>query len=55
MTSTPIEEVNKALGRPVWYQLYAPEWAASEQLLRRVEAAGTRSGAVDGRQHHGPQ
>src|SRR5438093_10191489 len=24
MTSTPIEDVNKALGRPVWYQLYAP-------------------------------
>ncbi len=43
MTSTPIEEVNKALGRPVWYQLYAPsKWAACEQLLRRVEAAGSR-------------
>ena len=42
MTSTPIEDVNKALGRPVWYQLYAPsKWAACEQLLRRVEAAGT--------------
>src|SRR5215831_4732409 len=41
MTSTPIEDVNKALGRPVWYQLYAPsKWAACEQLLRRVEAAG---------------
>ena len=43
MTSTPIEEVNKALGRPVWYQLYAPsKWAACEQLLRRVEAAGSK-------------
>jgi 4-hydroxymandelate oxidase len=43
MTSTPIEDVNKALGRPVWYQLYAPsKWAACEQLLRRVEASGTR-------------
>ena len=42
MTSTPIEEVNKALGRPVWYQLYAPsKWEACEQLLRRVEAAGS--------------
>jgi 4-hydroxymandelate oxidase len=42
MTSTPIEEVNKALGRPVWYQLYAPsKWAACEQMLKRVEAAGT--------------
>ena len=42
MTSTPIEDVNKALGRPVWYQLYAPsKWAACEQLLRRVQAAGS--------------
>ena len=42
MTSTAIEDVNKALGRPVWQQLYAPStWDACEQLLRRVEAAGT--------------
>jgi isopentenyl diphosphate isomerase/L-lactate dehydrogenase-like FMN-dependent dehydrogenase len=42
MTSTGIEDVNKALGRPVWYQLYAPsKWEACEQLLRRVEAAGS--------------
>jgi 4-hydroxymandelate oxidase len=42
MTSTAIEDVNKALGRPVWYQLYAPsKWEATEQLLRRVEAAGS--------------
>jgi len=41
VTSTPVEEVNKALGRPVWYQLYAPRsWEANEALLRRVEAAG---------------
>jgi 4-hydroxymandelate oxidase len=41
MTSTPVEEVNKALGRPVWQQLYAPSsWDACQQLLRRVEAAG---------------
>jgi isopentenyl diphosphate isomerase/L-lactate dehydrogenase-like FMN-dependent dehydrogenase len=41
-TSTPIEEVNAALGRPVWYQLYAPSsWAACEQLLRRVQASGS--------------
>ena len=38
MTSTPIEDVNKALGRPVWYQLYAPsKWEACEKLLRRVQ------------------
>ena len=41
VTSTPVEDVNKALGRPVWYQFYAPtSWAACEQMLRRVEAAG---------------
>jgi 4-hydroxymandelate oxidase len=40
-TSTGVEDVNKALGRPVWYQLYAPSsWEANELLLRRVEAAG---------------
>jgi 4-hydroxymandelate oxidase len=40
-TSTGVEDVNKALGRPVWYQLYAPSsWDACAQLLRRVEAAG---------------
>jgi isopentenyl diphosphate isomerase/L-lactate dehydrogenase-like FMN-dependent dehydrogenase len=39
--STGIEDVNKALGRPVWQQLYAPStWEACEQFLRRVEAAG---------------
>ena len=42
MTSTKIEEVNQALGRPVWQQLYAPSsWDACTQLLRRVQAAGT--------------
>ncbi|MBZ5556203.1 MAG: alpha-hydroxy-acid oxidizing protein [Acidobacteriia bacterium] len=40
-TSTGVEDVNAALGRPVWYQLYAPNtWDACEQLLRRVEKAG---------------
>jgi 4-hydroxymandelate oxidase len=40
-TSTGVEDVNKALGRPVWYQLYAPPaWEANELILRRVEAAG---------------
>jgi len=42
MASTGIEDVNKALGRPAWYQLYAPsKWEACEQMLRRVEAAGS--------------
>jgi len=40
-TSTAVEDVNAALGRPVWYQLYAPAiWEACEQMLRRVEASG---------------
>jgi isopentenyl diphosphate isomerase/L-lactate dehydrogenase-like FMN-dependent dehydrogenase len=40
-TSTAVEEVNKAHGQPVWYQLYAPNvWAACEKIVRRVEAAG---------------
>jgi isopentenyl diphosphate isomerase/L-lactate dehydrogenase-like FMN-dependent dehydrogenase len=40
-TSTGIEEVTQALGRPVWYQLYAPSaWEACVQLLKRVEASG---------------
>ena len=40
-SSTGVEDVNKALGRPVWYQVYAPStWEACEQLLKRVEAAG---------------
>jgi len=40
-TSTAVEDVNSAHGRPVWYQLYAPAaWAACEKLLRRVEVAG---------------
>ena len=31
----------RAHGRPVWYQLYAPNtWEACEKIVRRVEAAG---------------
>ena len=40
-TSTPVEDVVKAFGRPVWQQLYAPSsWAACQKILQRVEAAG---------------
>ncbi len=40
-TSTGVEDVNAAHGRPVWYQLYAPsKWEACEQIVRRVQAAG---------------
>jgi isopentenyl diphosphate isomerase/L-lactate dehydrogenase-like FMN-dependent dehydrogenase len=42
-TSTPVEEVNGARGRPVWFQLYAPPvWSNCQTLLRRVEAAGCK-------------
>jgi isopentenyl diphosphate isomerase/L-lactate dehydrogenase-like FMN-dependent dehydrogenase len=41
VTSTGVEEVNRAHGRPVWFQLYAPtSWEACEKIVRRVEAAG---------------
>ena len=41
VTSTGVEEVNKALGRPVWYQLYAPSpWEACQKIIERVAAAG---------------
>jgi len=41
--STGIEDVNNALGRPVWYQVYAPNsWEANEALMKRVEASGTK-------------
>ena len=40
-TSTPVEAVNDALGRPAWFQLYAPaSWEICERIVRRVETAG---------------
>ena len=40
-TSTSVEDANKALGRPVWQQIYAPSsWDVCEKILRRLEAAG---------------
>ena len=40
VTSSPVEEVNKALGRPVWQQLYAPStWEACQKILERVISA----------------
>ncbi len=42
-TSTGVEDVNQALGRPVWYQLYAPSsWDACQKILDRVAKAGCR-------------
>ncbi|MBI3491163.1 MAG: alpha-hydroxy-acid oxidizing protein [Acidobacteria bacterium] len=41
MTSTPVEEVNKERGEPVWYQLYArDQWSETLKMVKRVEAAG---------------
>jgi 4-hydroxymandelate oxidase len=40
-TSTAVEDVAQALGRPPWYQLYMPaRWDDAEKLVKRVEAAG---------------
>src|SRR5262249_27088230 len=40
-TSTGVEDVNRAHGRPAWFQLYAASsWAVTEKIVRRAEAAG---------------
>ncbi len=40
-TSTPVEDVGKALGTAPWYQLYMPNsWDSTERLVRRAETAG---------------
>jgi 4-hydroxymandelate oxidase len=42
-SSTGVEDVNQALGRPVWYQLYAPpSWEACQKILERVSKAGCK-------------
>jgi len=41
VSSTSVEDVAAALGRPPWYQMYAPsQWAGVEHMVQRVEAAG---------------
>ncbi|HJO02495.1 MAG TPA: alpha-hydroxy acid oxidase [Acidobacteriota bacterium] len=41
VTTSSVEEVNEARGEPVWYQLYpTDQWAVTDAILRRVEAAG---------------
>ena len=41
VTSNSYESVADALGRPPWFQMYAPRnWDAVEKMVRRVEAAG---------------
>ncbi len=40
-TTSSVEEVSKARGAPVWYQLYPTEdWTITRSLLKRAEAAG---------------
>src|SRR6516225_6321159 len=40
-TSTGVEDVARALGSPLWYQLYMPvRWEGTEKLVHRVEEAG---------------
>jgi 4-hydroxymandelate oxidase len=40
-TSMGVEDVARALGSPLWYQLYMPvRWEGTEKLVRRVEEAG---------------
>src|SRR5579863_3432106 len=41
VTSSSVEDVAKARGGPVWYQLYAPaKWENAEHIVKRVEASG---------------
>ena len=36
-----VEDVTKARGAPIWFQLYAsPQWEVAQGLIRRAEAAG---------------
>jgi isopentenyl diphosphate isomerase/L-lactate dehydrogenase-like FMN-dependent dehydrogenase len=40
-TSTSVEDVTRARGEPVWYQLYpTDQWTVTQGLVKRAEAAG---------------
>jgi isopentenyl diphosphate isomerase/L-lactate dehydrogenase-like FMN-dependent dehydrogenase len=40
-TTSPIEDVVKANGKPIWYQLYlTSRWSVAEKLVAHAEAAG---------------
>jgi 4-hydroxymandelate oxidase len=40
-TSTGVEEVIRARGEPVWYQLYpTDQWAVTQGIVKRVQTAG---------------
>jgi 4-hydroxymandelate oxidase len=41
VSTTPVEDVTKALGTAPWYQLYMPTtWEDTEKMVKRAEAAG---------------
>ena len=41
VSSSSVEDVVRALGGPLWYQLYMPvNWEGTEKMVRRAEAAG---------------
>jgi 4-hydroxymandelate oxidase len=41
VTTSPIEEVIEANGKPIWYQLYpTSRWEITEKLVKKAEAAG---------------
>lgn len=40
-TSSAVEDVNAARGKPVWFQLYPdPQWQVTQKLVKRAEVAG---------------
>ena len=42
VATTSIEDVNEALGAPVWFQLYpTSNWSVASKMLRRAEKAGS--------------
>lgn len=41
VSTTSVEDVTKARGAPIWYQLYpTDQWPVTQALVRRAEAAG---------------
>lgn len=41
VTNSSVEDVTKAAGRPIWYQLYTTSaWSVTERLVKRAENAG---------------
>ena len=51
-----VEDVTKARGAPIWFQLYAsPRWEVAQSLIKRAEAAGCPVLDGDGRPYRGPQ